>query len=146
MTRNPKTSRPNANFITESDSPEAVAKWVRKRLETQPMHQVRAWATAQYKAAGKVLRRYGSDIQCERVRQDVERAKQHRRWISRIRRALDAVETGRRRHRPFWRRTKPGVWGHEVMTYQAQQAAAKTATSQKRPRSPGQADCPGSPA
>lgn len=105
------------NFETQSDSAEAVMEWVRRRLSTQPEHQVRAWAKAQYKDAYEVMRRYGSDIRCEKARQEVESAKQHRRWIRQIRLALDALK--RRKHQPLWRRTKPGAWGHEVMTYRA---------------------------
>ena len=125
MTRkHSKETTQYSDFETQSDSPEAVMEWVRRRLSTQPIHQVRAWAKAQYKDAHAVLRRYGSDIKCERARKEVESAKRHRRWIAQIRRALDAVERRRRGTLPFWKRTRIGVWGHEVQTYEAQQAAS----------------------
>jgi hypothetical protein len=69
----------------------------------------------------EVMRRYGSDIKTETAQKEYDSAKQHRRWINQIRRALEVAQQARRAA-PLWRRTKPGAWGHEVQAYQSRQA------------------------
>jgi hypothetical protein len=110
-----------SRFNTQDTDPAPVADWVRRRLETQTTHQIKAWAKAQYKDAYEVMRRYGSDIKTETAQKEYDSAKQHRRWINQIRRALEVAQQARRAA-PLWRRTKPGAWGHEVQAYQSRQA------------------------
>jgi len=122
MSKPPSTPSRTDRKKRQSSSYADAQAWVRRRLQTQPASTILKWITAQDRDAARAMRKAGVNPQTPQDRAKREQAREHRRWLRKLERALLEASKPRRRTKELWRRTRPGAWGLEVQVYAAEQA------------------------
>jgi hypothetical protein len=90
-------------------------KWVQVRLKTKSRAEIKDWIHGQYRQAADAMRAARAMPRTQDAQHLREGACVTREWLKHVERALLAPAP-KRKAKPFWRRTKLGVWGCEVQT------------------------------
>ena len=123
MSKSPATSGPAGRRQQPKSYADAQA-WVRRRLRTQPASTILNWITAQDRAAAQAMRESGVNPKTPEDRAKRENARNRRRWLRKLERALMEATKPRRHQKDLWQRTRPGAWGMEAQVYAANQTHA----------------------